>query len=548
MSRINYHRSILLAGLMLTGFLVRAQDAEEKVDNTTPEVLLFTPSLFAPQPSEPLPAWITSVSFEGGTVGGATSAWHVADSEPTGTGKLWLDLDRKVMDGNLALSMAHERLSSSDMIIQLCDAQNRVVALDLFGNIISSALAARTDTFVIPLRKYPAATRIVLRRVAGDTTVYGIALVPVVLERESDTNLVEELQFARLLGDRLSPESELVRRVRAITGVMSAATNKTYTTTPVAPPPPNVSTNPVIEKTPVLEDAMTWKTGTPLPVACGLSSGVVLDGTIYVMGGYNGRWNSHVFTYNPKQPEKGWTRLGNMPIGRACSAAVTVNGKIYSLGGQDNHGPQADTYVYDPNTREWSAIAPLPVPLLRHSAVALNDKIYVMGGTSTKGEESAVYEFDTRQTQKGWTLVNNLPTTLNNFATTTANGKIYVMGGGRPITGASSTVYVFDPTAKDKRWETAGQLPEPRYVTGAATLNGKIYLVGGFNSSQRGINSVYMHDLSRPSEGWKTLSDLTAAKGESPILAVDGNIYAISGALSPCSYVPTVFVGSVPAR
>lgn len=184
----------------------------------TPAVLLFEPALFDGDSDLPFPDWIAGVGQAGGEVGGITSSWHVAESAPVGTGRLWIDLNRDALDEDMALSLVNERQISSVMIVQLLDEGGLVVASDLFGNIQSTAAEARTDTFVIPLLKYPNASRIVLRRISGETVLYGAALIPVVLEKDLGTNLVQALRFSRLLGDRLSPENELVRRVRAITG------------------------------------------------------------------------------------------------------------------------------------------------------------------------------------------------------------------------------------------------------------------------------------------------------------------------------------------
>lgn len=200
-------------GLAFPAYGVEMADEPEPVESA---ILLFEPDLFVDPSSVALPAWIARVGFEGGDVGGGSSAWRVAKSAPVGTGKLWVELDRSVLDENLALSVVGERKVPSDMVIQLWDGQGRIVALDLFGNITAAALESRTDTFVVPLWKYPSATRIVLRRVSGATTIYGLALIPVVMEQDIGTNTVEALQFARMLGDLLSPENELVRRVRVI--------------------------------------------------------------------------------------------------------------------------------------------------------------------------------------------------------------------------------------------------------------------------------------------------------------------------------------------
>jgi choice-of-anchor C domain-containing protein len=88
----------------------------------------------------------------------------------------------------------------------------RVITLDLFGNLLSVSREARSDTFVVPLRKYPTAKRITVRRIRGDIRVYGLALYPVVGEAEADTEALQQL--SNLLHDPLSPENLLLKRLK----------------------------------------------------------------------------------------------------------------------------------------------------------------------------------------------------------------------------------------------------------------------------------------------------------------------------------------------
>jgi hypothetical protein len=67
---------------------------------------------------------------------------------------------------------------------------------------------------VIPLKKYPTAERIVIRRIKGDVSVHGVVLYPVVIEGTPVKDALEEL--ARVLGDPLSPENPLVKGLQQI--------------------------------------------------------------------------------------------------------------------------------------------------------------------------------------------------------------------------------------------------------------------------------------------------------------------------------------------
>jgi N-acetylneuraminic acid mutarotase len=544
-------RTLLLIGVLwcAVGLSIPAHgdEAGAATEPVAPAVLMFEQTLFADPPPATLPGWIARVGYEGGAVGGVTSAWRVAESAPVGAGKLWIDLDRSVLDENLAVSVVCERQELSDMVVQLWDDKNQVVALDLFGNIAAAGLESRTDTFVVPLRKYPSAKRVVLRRISGASTIYGVALIPVVTEKDMGTNTVQALQFARMLGDRLSPENELVRRVRVITSARSAATVPGQGAEPIVVTATRIIPRERVAVPPAVPlEGVQWRAGTPFPRACGMLAATVADGQIYAMGGYNGNWNSHVYRYDPKQPGQGWMSLSNMPMGRACLAAVTAGGRIYSIGGQGSQNDPAAVFVFDPKQPDqgWSQVSSLPVGLLRHAAVVANEKIYVMGGAEATGTVSGVYEYDPQQPDRGWQFVNSMPVALSSLAATVLDGKIHVIGGANEA-GFSSAVYVFDPLTPEKGWVGAGTLPASRYVFSATTVGKRMYAVGGFNDRQRGIKTVYMYDSLKPDQGWVSVTDLPEVKGEAPVVAVNGELYIIAGSVAPCSPRASVYVGTL---
>ena len=515
-------------------------------DPVPPAILLFEPTLFASPSPASLPGWIAGVGQEGGLAD--ESAWHVAESTPPGMGRIWIDLNRDVLNENLAITLVSERQTPSDLIIQLCDASGQVVVLDLFGNIMAAAVESRADTFVIPLRKFPTVSRIVLRRISGEPTLYGTALVPVVLEKEAGSNLVEQLQLARFLGDRLSPENELVRRVRAITGagsnvVKSAQAFIPAAVTPMRPVPPTIKPT----AAPSMDRNLKWQQEPPFPVACGMLTATVIGGRIYATGGYNGRWNSHVYCYDPAQPAPKWVAEPNMPEGRACHAAVTVGGKLYSIGGQGNNGAQSSVYVYDPGAPEtgWIKIKDLPNPLVWVSAVAVHDKIYVIGGYSRSGAERAVYEYDPRQPDQGWRFINNLPQARYAAAAIVLDGRIYV-AGGTAERSCQPTVYTFDPLRPDTGWQNVNDMPASRGILALAPVNGKLMAMGGkSDSSAKSTSTVYIFDPSRPDQGWHEETSLPEVMGEAPAVVVNKTVYIISGARAPCSYKSSVFSGSL---
>ncbi|MBE2181090.1 MAG: substrate-binding domain-containing protein, partial [Chthoniobacterales bacterium] len=87
-----------------------------------------------------------------------------------------------------------------------------MIAVDLFGNLVESARAGQTDTFIVPLSKFPGAVRVSIRRIKGPLEMNGLVAFPV-LESLEDLTLAQKEEFARLLGERLasSPTSGTLR-------------------------------------------------------------------------------------------------------------------------------------------------------------------------------------------------------------------------------------------------------------------------------------------------------------------------------------------------
>src|SRR3954452_22741649 len=89
----------------------------------------------------------------------------------------------------------------------------------------------------------------------------------------------------------------------------------------------------------------------------------------------------------------------------------------------------------DPNLR-WVKAAPFPEPEEELYGVSVNGKMYVVGGFSANGKPAPamVYEYDPGPDK--WTKKKPIPVPVHHQAQTVMNGKIYFFGGcQRPLTG-----------------------------------------------------------------------------------------------------------------
>ena len=62
------------------------------------------------------------------------------------------------------------------------------------------------------------------------------------------------------------------------------------------------------------------------------------------------------------------------------STALTVNGKLYVMGGWDDGKARGANYEYDPATDKWTKKSPMPRPAHHAALAAVNGKIYAFGG------------------------------------------------------------------------------------------------------------------------------------------------------------------------
>jgi N-acetylneuraminic acid mutarotase len=140
--------------------------------------------------------------------------------------------------------------------------------------------------------------------------------------------------------------------------------------------------------------ADNWTEKAPMPTARHHLSSAVVDSKLYAIGG---RYSNTSYianldaneVYDPKSNT--WTSLQPMPIkrsGLAAAASSTVSGDIYVFGGElafTSDKIYDITEKYDPETNKW--IAEQPMPTARHgfAVVSMDNRIYLIGGDPNPG-------------------------------------------------------------------------------------------------------------------------------------------------------------------
>ena len=219
--------------------------------------------------SSPLPAWITGVEQQDGAFYDEPASWQVPATVADGRGRLTIHLDRTKLSGDLATTFLFSAELATDFAVQLFDAQGRVVVVDLFGNLVEVSAAFSTNTFVIPLTKYPTATKLVIRHIHGAVAIYGAVLYPVATEGPMVD--AELSKLARKLGDPLSPENPIVKNLQNITSSQRVAVTQA---SKMESPTVAASTPTTKPKTTAMPSASTMDCGPNTPGVKGCACGV----------------------------------------------------------------------------------------------------------------------------------------------------------------------------------------------------------------------------------------------------------------------------------
>lgn len=173
-----------------------------------------------------------------------------------------------------------------------------------------------------------------------------------------------------------------------------------------------------------------WTTLPSIPNARSHSVSVVCEGKIFVIGGYPGEDQSHfqssslIEEYNPV--DQTWKKKSDMPTPRYDPSAVVVNGEIIVAGGYTNTGMSDVVEKYNTSTDQWLRKADMPFPSGMFGFVVMQNSIYALGGKPYEGM-SPILKYDVEADQ--WTQVSTVPLSGNRLGTVVVGDRIYIIGG-----------------------------------------------------------------------------------------------------------------------
>jgi N-acetylneuraminic acid mutarotase len=241
----------------------------------------------------------------------------------------------------------------------------------------------------------------------------------------------------------------------------------------------------------------TWTSKRDMPVArWGMNGAGVIDGKIYVTGGYKDGWyragSASLYVYDIASNT--WTRKRDMPAVGGAGVTGVIRGQLYVItfyaGSSDPAKWLLKLFRYNPTTDSWTTLpSPTDYPVLNLGGGVIDHKFYLVGNTASlqeppwTGSKSRVLEYDpvtNRWTRKrGWSsescqIAYGCGVT---GPTTVMLAHVYVFGGYESGYLSSGTgVFIYDPVSDT--WENKPLLTKFNYWEPARLRAARVFLNG----------------------------------------------------------------------
>lgn len=270
-----------------------------------------------------------------------------------------------------------------------------------------------------------------------------------------------------------------------------------------------------------------WSTAAPVPVRIQEQQGALLDGKIYIAGGFDSTDSptAVAFRYDPRRDV--WARIADLPEPRHHMPLAVIHDTLYAVGGLEGAQRFVGTtnlWIYRPDRNVWESRASLPAPRGASAVGVVAGKLIVVGGFGLHRDlldSIAIYDPATNR----WTNHAPIPTPRDHLTAQVVDGILYAIGG-RPLDPGQNydVVEAYDPATD--RWTTKAPMPSRRGGLGSAVLDGEIHTFGG----ERRGGVFANHEVYDPAhDRWRVEQPMPTARHGLAVVAADGRIYVIGG-------------------
>ena len=299
----------------------------------------------------------------------------------------------------------------------------------------------------------------------------------------------------------------------------------------------------------------SWTLGPSISKPRWESTGLSLDGKVYVFGGWMSASTTATQQYDVYDPATNkWTTLGYMPVPHthADAAVDEANHVIYFAGGYFGNYPGIPSnvvYKYDALTNKFTQMVSLPQNHEGGALVLVNNTLHYIGGVGDVRSDDIDTHLvlDLNNQAAGWQSAPAMPDPRDHFAHAVIGNKIYCIGGefGHDTLHLQQNfVDVYDTVAQT--WTRVASVPQARSHDESSTwvtADNKIISAGGQTDNFGQSDLVFEYDP--VADKWTTIGKLPEPL-MGPVVQRIGNEIIVATGNAGKGPITTTWIGQLP--
>jgi len=279
-----------------------------------------------------------------------------------------------------------------------------------------------------------------------------------------------------------------------------------------------------------------WKEVTPLPVGRTAHTAVLLHGSVYVGGGFEGSYiDNDEDCYRLDIYNVYANRWDPSPITTPqCWFAMTVlDDKLIIAGGETKRG-EITNKVLVLDEGEWKNYSEMPSARSDPTAVGYQSMLIVVGGAiKVKSKWTNLATTELLDTTNGcWYICDNLPKSIRQLSSTILHNSLYLLSGQALESSQQVFTASLDNLSSHQlKWQSLPNTPWC-FSTPVVLYNKFLLTVGGRQISDRTSKTSEVCAFDPSSGLWKKLTNIPSARSCSAVVSVANNKMIILGGAS----------------
>jgi N-acetylneuraminic acid mutarotase len=296
--------------------------------------------------------------------------------------------------------------------------------------------------------------------------------------------------------------------------------------------------------------AFAWAEAAPCPLARFEANGTVVDGALWVMGGFTSASlavTSQVDIYDPTADS--WRAGPALPGAQTHIGVVTVgSGDVIVVGGFRDSlvSTVAEVWRWSAADATWSPGPALPSTEAAFSWTLLGSELHIAGGLASDGQTDTGMHAVWDLTGPGpWSAAAALPNPRNHGGGAASGGLFFAIAGRHmwdENAGDDSEVDAFDPASG--AWTARAPIPTARSEIAASTSampDGRILVIGGSIAGVHPSADVLVYDPAL--DAWSQLPSLPEPRKGAVAARIGARIVVTTGSPTSTDPAATTWVG-----